>query len=312
MAEVTLKNNKQEIFDALKRAQEQLKELSSKKINPEDEKKQKELDNAVISADESLLEDYVSPEILQKYKDVKLAVEAKQNELEQLYGVEAILQKIAVAHNAHQEFLHKLSVEAKQARSEHEEFLLKLSKERDAKVAEHNEEEEQYKKDIKIARAREESEYTYETSRKHKEENDKWNDEVAKREKDMRARENALAELEEAMEKRQNEIKALEDKVAEIPTIVAEAESKAADKAKRDSDTSHGFEVRQIKSQFEHEKQMLEMQVENFNKENKGLKESVEELNTKLYSAYAEMRELASTVAANGGVKVLNSENMKK
>lgn len=312
MAEVTLKNNKQEIYDALKRAEEQLRELSSKKINPESEKEQRELEDVINSADKSLLEACVSPEILQKYKDVKSAVEAKQNELEELYGVEAVLQKIAVAHNAHQEFLHTISIEARQARSEHDNLLLKLSKDRNMELDERKIEEAQYKKELKLERDREASEYAYELSRKRKEEEDKWADEVAKREKGMREKEDALAQLVEDMDKRKDEIKALEDKVAEIPAIVAEAEEIAANKAKADSDKSHGFEVRQLKSQFEHEKQMLQMKAENFENENTELKKTIESLNEKLYSAYAEMRELASTVAANGGVKVLNSENMKK
>lgn len=320
MADVNSKSTKAEILKAYEEAQKRLELLGDGLLNPKEEVEKKEVDRAVHKADEAILEDVLSPEILGTYKDVKVAIEAKNKELEELYGVEAELQKITVSINAGTETKRKLQTELELAKQEHTERLARLDEEftsrktelmqREANLIEENNKiRKEEKAELLKQRSREEEEYRYEFERKKMKENDAWEEEKKAREEELAAKELELEEKIKKFSDTEAEFDELKAKVAEIPELLAEAEKSGSEKGKAEASKEWGFAKRSLESNMAHSQELYDMKIENLEKQIKSLETEKEQLSRKLDSAYTEMKELASKVAESSQIKVMNGSD---
>lgn len=323
MAEITMKSTKAEIMEAYKAAVEKLDSKNAMIDDPAKEAAAKLKVEVVKSADATAKEDIFNPEIIKKYNDLTDAIEIKQIELDELYGIETKANAMAAMINAYKEKNEELkeAQAAKEAALEAElgekkavlETEIEILKQQKQEVMDSINTEAKAKEDeIKLARSREEDEYTYNLKRNRKAANDKWEDEKAAREKVLELRETAALEKETELNAKADYIKELETKVEEIPTLIAAATEEGIKKGKADADKSNAFEVRALKKDAEYQKQLLEDKIERFASDLANTRAEKVELQQKLDDAYAQMTELAArTVESTGGVKILNGQTQQ-
>lgn len=323
MAEITMKSTKAEIMEAYKAAVEKLDTRDRMIDDPAKEAAAKLKTEVIKSADATAKEDIFNPEIIKKYNDLTEAIEIKQLELDELYGIETKANAMAAMINAYKEKNEELkeAQAAKEAEIEAElgekKDTLKaeieaLKQQKQEIICSINAEAKARENEIKLTRSREEDEYTYNLKRSRKAENDKWEDEKAAREKILELRETAALEKETELNAKADHVKELEAKVEEIPTLIAAATEEGIKKGKADVDKSNAFEVRALKKDAEYQKQLLEDKNERLAEDLANARAEKVELQQKLDDAYAQMRELAAkTVESTGGVKILNGQTQQ-
>ena len=322
MAEITMKSTKAEIMEAYKAAVEKLDTRDRMIDDPAKEAAKAKKVEVIESADKTAKEDIFNPEIIKKYNDLTEAIEIKQLELDELYGIETKANAMAAMINAYKEKdeeNNKVSVISAEIEAElgEKKDTLKaeieaLKQQKQEIIDSINAEAKARENEIKLTRSREEDEYTYNLKRSRKAENDKWEDEKAAREKILELRETAALEKETELNAKADHVKELEAKVEEIPTLIAAATEEGIKKGKADADKSNAFEVRALKKDAEYQKQLLEDKNERLAEDLANARAEKVELQQKLDDAYAQMRELAAkTVESTGGVKILNGQTQQ-
>ena len=103
MAEITMKSTKAEIMEAYKAAVEKLDTRDRMIDDPAKEAAKAKKVEVIESADKTAKEDIFNPEIIKKYNDLTEAIEIKQLELDELYGIETKANAMAAMINAYKE-----------------------------------------------------------------------------------------------------------------------------------------------------------------------------------------------------------------
>lgn len=307
---VTLKNTKQEIYDALTASLEREKELKKRNFNPAVEAKEKEDMAIVESAEKSVKENLFSEELSKKFADLEAAIEIKSAELQEMYGIEKELQNITVAVNAGKELSAKIELEKTAKKAELAELTESLQKEYEKKTKELSDSHDVYCADLVKQRKREIEEYEYNLKRSREKENDEWEDVKAEREADIQARESKAQAMFEEAEAKVAYIAELEEKVNSIPELIEKAKAEGAEAASKEDAREYGYKKTMAEKEFGYEKQRLEDKVESLSAELSKVLSANVALEEKLDNAYAQIRELATkTVESTGGVKILGNAN---
>lgn len=307
---VTLKNTKQEIYDALNASLEREKELRERNFSPAVEAKEKEDMAIVESAEKSVKENLFSEELSKKFSDLEAAIEIKSAELQEMYGIEKELQNITVAVNAGKELSAKIELEKAAKKAELAELTETLQKEYKKKEKELSDNHAIYSADLKKKREREVEEYEYNLKRSRDKENDEWEDVKAEREADIQAREYKAQAMFEEAEAKVAYIAELEEKVNSIPELIEKAKAEGAEAASKEDAREYGYKKTMAEKEFGYEKQRLEDKVESLSAELSKVLSANVALEEKLDNAYAQIRELATkTVESTGGVKILGNAN---
>lgn len=321
MSKITMKSTKQEIMEAYEEAMKKIAESESGKDDPVAAAKV-ENDKKIIESAQMIVEDNIlNPVIIERYENLKTAIEMKNKELQELYGIETKANSLVAMINAYKdkeiELKDKYNARTKELDDEFtkKELILKeeiasLEKSKEDLINKIQNESNELTKSLNKKHKREEEEYEYNLKRSRKVENDRWEDEKAAREKELAEREAAVKADEAELADRTSYIEELEKKVEEIPDLIQDAKDKAFADGKAKADKSNAFEVRAIKQQSEYDIKLLEDRVERVAADNEQLKKEKADLQTKLDDAYAQMRELAAeTVKSTGGVKILSGQN---
>lgn len=321
MSKITMKSTKQEIMEAYEEAMKKIAETEAGKDDPVAAAKA-ENDKKIIESAQMIVEDNIlNPVIIERYENLKTAIEMKNKELQELYGIETKANSLVAMINAYKdkeiELKDKYNARTKELDDEFtkKELILKeeiasLEKSKEDLINKIQNESNELTKSLNKKHKREEEEYEYNLKRSRKVENDRWEDEKAAREKELTEREAAVKADEAELADRTSYIEELEKKVEEIPVLIQDAKDKALAEGKAKADKSNAFEVRALKQQSEYDIKLLEDRVERVAADNEQLKKEKADLQTKLDDAYAQMRELAAeTVKSTGGVKILSGQN---
>lgn len=321
MSKITMKSTKQEIMEAYEEAMKKIAESESGKDDPVAAAKA-ENDKKIIESAQMIVEDNIlNPVIIERYENLKTAIEMKNKELQELYGIETKANSLVAMINAYKdkeiELKDKYNARTKELDDEFtkKELILKeeiasLEKSKEDLINKIQNESNELTKSLNKKHKREEEEYEYNLKRSRKVENDRWEDEKATREKELTEREAAVKADEAELADRTSYIEELEKKVEEIPELIQDAKDKAFADGKAKADKSNAFEVRALKQQNDYNTQILEDKVDRLYSEVDSLKAEKANLQAKLDDAYAQMRELAAeTVKSTGGVKILSGQN---
>jgi len=309
---VTKASSKDVIYAAYLEASKKLKEKESTVTDPYAEQKKAEAARQEKSAAEFIESGFVSPEVIQKYKDLKNEIAEKEAILKELYGIESEGAKLAAMHNAYKvtkiELDDAAAQEAEVRKADKDAQIAQINAE--IKEAQDNlkktkkeldEDEKLYKKDLASQRAREAEEFKYNLERSRSKENDAWEDEKAAREKTLADREADLANRTKAITEREAKMDEMEKQISEFPKRLEEAEANGKAAGKADADKSHAFEKRAMEKTAEYEKNLLQAKVEAQETTIKAQSEKIASLEKKLDDAYVRNQELATTVAKNSG-----------
>lgn len=306
--EITLKNTKAEILEALNDALEREKNIAKMKSNPEKEEKERKVKQAIETTKENVEKNIFSEELINKFKDLELAIAAEEEKLKNLYGIEKELNDLTIVMNAGKDCLinienkkkeetEKLNLSIKELEEKYKEKTEELQKEYDLKA-----------KNLKLERDRETEEYNYKTKREREISNNKWEDEKRTREANLKAQELETKKLLEEAKENANNTKELEKKVNEIPALLEKEYTRGRKEATLEIEKENKYQIELLKKDYQN---TIDRQEDKIN----ALKEELEKahnlnstLQEKMDKAYAELKELATkTVEATGGVKILGN-----
>lgn len=306
---VTMKSTKQEIMDALKEAEAKLKERKSVISEDTTTKLIEKADAAIAQAKEDVENGYFSDSMNEKFTNLQEAITAMEQRLSDMYGIEKEYQHLETITNAAKALHIQMEEESSKRQDAADKQKFDIASDIAATRHRLEEEEKARQKAVLVAREREEEEYKYETARRHKAEQDEYNDNMAAAQKRLDEINAQAQDVMNMMNERQAEFDELIAMKEDMPAkLAAEYERGLADGEKA-AGKEYGY--KKSMAEKEHEYQIKEcdneiMRLENMLDEKCRKVDSLEE---KLDAAYAQLRELATkTVESNGGIKVLNGD----
>ena len=306
--EITLKNTKAEILDALNEALEREKNMSQLKYEPEKEEKKQKVEKAIEETRENVEQKIFSEELNKKFLDLEIAIQEEERKLKELYGIEKELNNLVVIINAGKDYITELDNTKKRKTSEINEEIKNLEEEFTVKKEELEKEYETKVKNIKIERERENEEYNYKLKREREISTNKWEDEKAERERELAKREVEINELLEEAKANAEHIKELENKVNEMPTELENEYIKGKKDATLEIEKETKFTIALLKKDYENTIERQKDKIEALKEEVEKVTNEKVSIQEKLDQAYNQIKEMATkTVEAAGGVKILGN-----
>ncbi|TCS96629.1 hypothetical protein [Hazenella coriacea] len=335
MANITEKNTKATILTALREAEKKIAELEKGKLNAVAETTAKKATETITKADQ-IVEDNVEKKItdlsksisrllgkinedivveMNSLQTIKEAIEIKEAELKELFGIEKQAHTLAALVNAHQELKleqeKELVDEKEKAAAELAEIVsqIKLSREEyETLIKEQKEKLVQTKK-------REEEEFKYEFARHKKQAMDNLEDEITSKRKEFNAElektnaelstyEKSLGEREVAIEKREQKLDDLEAEIAAFPAKLAEAKAEADSKASSEIKRVLAIREATLKKEVEADRRILEAEREHLRSQLETANLTISTLQAKLDEAYKRIQEM--------GIQMVSSSNESK
>lgn len=306
--EITLKNTKAEILEALNEALDREKNIAKMKYEPEKEEKKQKVEKAIEVSKENVEQKIFSEELNNKFKDLENAIQAEEEKLKELYGVENELNNFVVVVNAGKDYMAELEIKKKVKTEELNNSIKELEEQYKIKKEELEKEYDAKAKALKIERDREIEEYNYKSKREREISNNKWEDEKRERENNLAKKETEVTELLAEAESNAEHIKELESKVNEIPLLLEKEYARGRKEVTGELEKEHKYATELLKKDFQNtidrqndKIELLKEEVEKSNAEKSSLQE-------KLDQAYNQIKEMATkTVEATGGVKILGN-----
>ncbi len=306
--EITLKNTKAEILDALNKALEREKNISKIKSNPEKEEKEKKVNTAIENSKKNVEDNIFSVELINKFNELELAIKEEEIKLENLYGIEKELNNLTIIANAGKDYLQDIELRKKEESEKLNVMIQSLTDEYKKKSEDLKNEYDIKAKTLKTEREREIEEYSYNLKRERQLDKNKWEDEKKLREDNLKNKEKEANLLLEDLKQREKNINELEKKVGEIPIIMDKEYQKGMQDAKKEIEKENEYKVELLKKDYQNKIDRQEDKINSLNSEIEKLNTINASLQEKVDKAYSELKELASkTVEANGGVKILGN-----
>ncbi len=314
---LTEKNTKQEMIDAYQSLVKQLEEKRAAELNPEKRLEEKKTEEAVKVA-ETLSPDGVEREIgnlksdigkmlaevagkleaeVAKYKSIQKAIEGKQRELQELYGIEKAAATLAALiesqNQKRREFEQELAEQKEELIREIETTRAEWDKERKQREAEAKEREAAEKK----ARDRDKEEFTYSFKREQQAIKDQLADEKMKLEKDIQQKKEAatkeLAEREKSVAEKEREFTELRKQAGAFPkeleTAVAKAVQDSSERLKLEAKNREEL----LRKEFEGQRNVLSTRIESLERTVKEQAELNSKFSRQLETAYQKVQEIA-------------------
>lgn len=309
--EITLKNTKTEILEALNAALEREKKLESMKCNPEKEEKTKKIEEAIKVSKENVEQKIFSEELNNKFKSLEIAIEAEEEKLKNLYGIEKELNDIVLVVNAGKDCILEIENKKMIKTEEFDTKIKELEENYNAKLEELEKDYDTKAKKLKLERDRENEEYTYNTKREREISNNKWEDEKIQRESNLAKQEEETIKLLEEAKTNAKRFEELENKVNEIPTLLEKEYVRGRKEMSNELEKEHKYATELLSKDFQSTIDRQNDKIESLTEEVKKCNLVNEALQQKLDQAYLQIKDMATkTVEATGGVKILgNNQN---
>ena len=308
--EITIKNTKAEILDALNAALEREKNIAKMKYEPEKEEKVKVVEKAIEVSKENVEKKIFSDELNNKFKDLEIAIEAEEEKLKNLYGIEKELSNLVVVVNAGKEYIAELEKDKKIKSEELSNSIKILEEEYKVKKEELEKEYDNRSRVLKLERDREIEEYNYKLNREREINNNKWEDEKLERENNLAKREEKAQIMLKEAEEKEEYIKGLEQKVNDIPALLEKEYARGKKEATAEIEKENKFTIELLKKDFQNTIDRQIDKIETLQEEVKKANEEKESLQSKLDQAYIQIKDMATkTVESTGGVKILGNNS---
>ena len=311
------KNTKQEMLEAYRALVRQLQEKRAAELNPEKQLQEKRGEEAVaVAADlapdgveralgnlkadigQSLAQiaERMAAEVT-RFKAIQRAVESKERELQELYGIEKAATSLAALieaqHQKRQDFEVELARQKEELNREIESTRADWEKERKAREGELRERDALEKKN----REREKEEFAYVFKREQQSVRDKLQDERAALEKEILAKRESVtkefAEREKALAAQEKELTDLRQKAAassaELASAVEKAIKDTADRLKLEAKNREEL----LRKEFDGERNVFAARTEALEKMHKDLSDQTAKLSKQLEAAYQKVQEIA-------------------
>ena len=306
--EITLKNTKAEIYEALKNSLEREKKISQIKYEPEKEEKKERAKKAIEETRKNVEQKIFSEELNKKYKDLEVAIQEEERKLKELYGIEKELNNIVVVVNAGKDYIANIENKKKRRTEEINEEIKKIEEEYKIKKEELEKEYEQKVKNQKLEREREVEEYNYKTKREREISNNQWEDEKKGREKELSKKEAEIEEKLRETEEKVKHIEELEKQVSEIPEQLEKEYARGKKEGRTEVEKENKYKTELLKKDYESTIERQNDKIDILNKEIEKTNKEKIAIQEKLDKAYSQIKEMATkTVESTGGVKILGN-----
>ncbi len=307
--EITLKNTKGEILEALNAALKREKERNSQKSDPVAEVKSKEIKESVKETKINVENNIFSEELTQKFLKLEMAIASEEEKLKELYGVEEELNKLTIAVNAGKDLLLELNSKKELEEKEYKDKIDGLEKEYKDKLEKL---ENEYKENVaekNKERVREQEEYSYNLKRDREIDNNKWLDSKQKREEEITAKELEIKKALIDVKEKEDYLKSLEKKVEELPKLLELEYNRGKKEIEEILVKEHKYEMELKMKDYQNIIDRQKDKIESLELNIQTERASNEQLGIKLDNAYKEIKDMATkTVDATGGVKILNNK----
>jgi hypothetical protein len=311
------KNTKQEMLEAYQALVKQLEEKRAVELNPEkrleEKKAQEALKVAATVAPEAIdreignLKSEIGQTLAEvseklaaeaaKFRSLQQAVESKEREFQELYGIEKAAASLAALIEAQnqkrREFDSEMARQREELTREINESRAEWEKEKKAHEIELRDRDTAEKK----AREREKEQFDYAFKREQQALRDKLNDEKTSLEKELRLKketaEKELTGRERAIAEKEAELNQLRARAAASPKEL----EMAVDKAVKEATDRLKLEARNredlLKKEYEGERNVLTTKIESMEKAVKDLSDQNARFSRQLETAYQKVQEIA-------------------
>ena len=311
--EVTLKNTKAEIMDALSAALERENEAKRLKANPVAEEKKKEEKRVVESTRKAVEQNIFSQELIDKFNELEKAIAVEETRLSELYGVEKELQNLTLAVNAGKDVIESIESDKKTQTAALQDVIQALKDDYAQKNENLRMEYDTRSKALKTERDREAEEFEYKQKRERTLENNKWEDSKSAREAALAEKEERAAQVMAEAQGKADYVAELEEKVSGIPALIEKEIASAVANTKKDLNRDFDYKFALAGKDYTNTIAQLEYKVDSLLQELGKESALVESLQAKLDKAYSDIRELAGkTVETSGGVRFINNPTTDK
>ena len=306
--EITLKNTKQEILDALNDALEREKNSAKIKSNPEEEEKNRKAKIAVEETKKNVEANIFSSELINKFNDLELAIKTEEEKLKNLYDIDSELLNLTLIMNTGKDAILEFEKNNDIQKQKLNEQIKQLEDEYKLKADDLQKEYSISSKLLKTERDREEEEYNYKTKRERELANNAWEDEKKVRENNLKLMEDEAKRLLNDAKEKESYLLDLEKQVASFPKSLESEYEKGKKDAVTMLEKEHKYEIEMLKKDFQNTIDRQKDKIESLNEEIKKANDINVSLQEKVDKAYAELKELATkTVEANGGLKIISN-----
>ncbi len=306
--EITLKNTKAEILDALNAALEREKSVEQMKYEPQKEENAKKVEKAIEVTRENVEKKIFSEELNKKFCDLEIAVKAEEEKLKNLYGIEEELMNLVVVVNAGKDYIIELENNKKMKLEELNNTMRSIEEEYELKKKDLEKEYEVRARELKLERDREAEEYKYKINREREISNNKWEDEKSQRENELSKKEDEAQKIFEEAEAKQEYIKELETKVNDIPSLLEKEYSRGRKEATSEIEKENKYATELLKKDYQNMIDRQNDKLESMQNDVEKINKEKEALQTKLDQAYLQIKEMATkTVESTGGVRIIGN-----
>lgn len=309
--QITLKNTKAEILEALNEALKREKELSKIKSDPVKEQKKIKEDKVIKETKVSVESNIFSTELNEKYNNLLIAIDVLEKKLKDLYGVDGELNDLTLVVNTHKDMVRSLEEKEKVKTLELNEKLKKLEGEFSEKEEEVKKNYDKLIRNMKLERDREVEEYNYKLKRDREIDNNKWLDEKNKRLSDIKLKEEETNKLLLSAKENEKRFSELEEEVSKIPDLLVSEYSRGAKDKEKELSKDFKFEKDLLISEYKNTIDRQNDKIESLSLEIERLNAMNKELQVKMDKAYSELKDIATrTVEANGSVRILGNNSV--
>lgn len=329
------KSTKQELLDTYQTLTKDLAEKRAAELNPERQLQEKKAEEALRTAS-ALAPEGIDREIgnlksdigrmlaelseklaaeAARFKSLQQAVEAKERELQELYGIEKTAASLAALietqNQKRAEFEIEMTKDREELTAEIQDARIEWDKERKAHEAELRERDAAEKK----ARDREKEQFDYAFKRDQQAVRDKLADEKATLEKELKLKketaEKDFAERERVLVERETELATLRTRAAAFPqeleAAVAKAVQATTERLQLEAKNREGL----LMKQFEGERNVLLTRNEALEKGTKELADQNARLSKQIDAAYLKLQEIAEKTIEGASQSKLTAELQK-
>jgi len=329
---ISMANTKKEMLQAYHRLREKLEKQAQSELNPEKEQKAKKEKRVIDVAEDSAKSD-INTRIMglkeetsrfltelatkiedenRRYADIKEAIEVKNEELKEIFGIEKSAHALAALLEAQKKEKMEFEEEMKQRRhsleSEIEETRKRWETEKQAHELMIKEEQAEEQK----RRKREQEEFEYGFKREKalkqqalKDELEKLNKELADRkeafEKEIAEREKAVRQQEKAVAEREKYLDELQQKVESFPAELKKQVEQAVSETTKRLQAEAKRNEQLLAAKYEGEKKVLQTKIESLEKLVKDQQGQIDSLSRQVDAAYNKVQDIAVKAVTSKG-----------
>lgn len=346
--EISMKNTKKEMLDLIEKLNNEIKNKEKENLNPE-KIKQEARQKAIVEDADKIVDAALTTHIHQlkvsinkelttlsdkleaeaeKYENLKNAIEIKEAELNEIYGVEKATAELAIILEVQKTAKTDFDNEMREKREQLENELIEKKIKLENEVKETREQwekekttrqliEKEAKNNIEKERKRENEEYEYQLKRRRQLEENRLADEIGKLEKELALKNDEfdqkyqektieLNKREKEVSEREMKMNELQDKVDAFPAKLDTAVASAVQEVKERLTAEFTQKEQLLKKGFEGEINVLTAKISAFETLVKEQTKQIEKLNLQQEKAYEKVQDIANKAVSGAAERLQN------